>query len=215
LLAGRPLINHTVDVVRGCFDQVLVTSDSEDLLGVVSRWANVALALRPAHLATDTSKVLDTVCYYFDREGFEEYDQIWLCLPTCPLRSAADIALGQRLLSEECDGVVSVTDYEYPPALGLVEDGGLLASAGAKHPLAEGDSRSQDQPRVLRPNGAFYGMWWTSFAVHRNFFRGRVRGVWMPRERSVDIDTELDLRIAAAILGDQGMGTPQARQGGH
>lgn len=200
LLEGRALISHTVETVRACFDRVIVTSDSPTILGSVGDYPNVVLELRPDHLAKDTSKVVDTVTHHFNRNEGCGFDQIWLCLPTCPLRSVEDVLGGQEELSRNIDGVVSVTDFEFPPSLGLVVRDGALEGLDPTHPLARGDSRSQDQPSVFRPNGAFYGMWWDSFREYRNFYRGRIRGCHMPRDRSVDIDNEIDLLLAESLL---------------
>lgn len=203
LLRGKPLINYTVDVVRACFESMIVTSDDVHILAVVEAARNVRKARRPSQLATDHSKVIDTVNYYFDQYGATEFDQIWLCLPTCPLRTDTDLRAGFNLLTDDIDGVVSVTEYEFPPTMALAFDNGLLKSAGGA--LASGDSRSQDHPRAYRPNGAFYGMWWKSFQRNRNFFRGRVKGYAMPRERSVDVDSEMDFLTADMMLSRRGM----------
>lgn len=200
MLAGRALINHTVATAQACFDHVIVTSDSPAILAAVDDYPNVVSEMRPAHLATDSSKAIDTVIHVFDANEGYGYDQVWLCLPTCPLRTAQDVCDAQKELVREIDGVVSITDYEFPPSLGLVVSNGLLGGHDPTHPLARGDSRSQDQPAVFRPNGAFYGMWWDSFRKHRNFFRGHIKGCYMPRERSVDIDHEIDLLLAESIL---------------
>jgi CMP-N-acetylneuraminic acid synthetase len=157
---------------------------------------------RPAEFAADTSRVTDTVSYYYDKHS--KYDQIWLMLPTCPLRSRPDVSNAQRLLTKEIDSVVSITEYEFPPSLGLVTDaGGNLESYDASDPWRTGNSRSQDHPTVYRPNGALYGSWWTSFAVHRNFYKGKVQGYAMPRERSIDIDSQFDLVLAEVLLGER------------
>lgn len=200
LLCGKPLINHTVDVARTCFDQVIVSSDSAAILELISPTASVTTNQRPPELATDESKVIDTVNYYFNQYELGVFDQIWLCLPTCPLRTTLDLASGISLLTDEFDGILSVTDYEFPPSLGLTIINGLLTGADSRHPLASGNSRSQDQEKIFRPNGAFYGMWWDSFAKNRNFYRGKVKEYFMPRDRSVDIDTELDFLLAELIM---------------
>lgn len=199
-LGGRPLINHTVAVAKSAFDLVLVTSDSLGILESVDGGANVITTLRPPSLATDTAKVIDTVEYYHGEYEGHGFDQIWLCLPTCPLRRIEDVLGGQRTLTPDVDGVVSITDFEFPPTLGLSIADGRLTGYTQGHPLAQGDSRSQDQPLVYRPNGAFYGMWWESFRTHRNFYRGRIAPYLMPRDRSIDIDTETDFAIAAVLL---------------
>ena len=204
LLAGKALINHTVDVARACFDRVIVTSDAPDILASIKDMPHVTTELRPSRLATDESKVIDTVIYYFDQLQAEPYDQIWLCLPTCPLRTEEDIRVGIERLTPDVDGIVSVTEYAFPPTLALRIENGLLGSLFDTHPLAGGNSRSQDHPPAYRPNGAYYGMWWNSFDKLRNFYRGRVKPGVMPRERSIDVDQELDFRFAEILLGSSG-----------
>ncbi len=204
LLAGRALVNHTIDVTQMCFDRVIVTSDSPAILDVANCYSNVFHELRPAYLATDTSKALETVIHIFEAHKAGDFDQIWLCLPTCPLRTSEDLLEGQSQLHREIDGVVSITDFEFPPSLALVNRDGFLDGLNPTHPLARGDSRSQDQIPAFRPNGAFYGMWWDSFQKHRNYFRGRVKGCFMPRSRSVDVDEEIDLALAESLLAMEG-----------
>jgi CMP-N,N'-diacetyllegionaminic acid synthase len=186
---------------RVCFDRVIVSSDAPDILAAVQTAPNVITDLRPSQLATDYSKVIETVIFYFHRLKAQAYDQIWLCLPTCPLRMEEDLRAGIELLTPDLDGVVSVTEYEFPPTFALRIENGLLGSLFGSHLLAAGNSRSQDQPSAYRPNGAFYGMWWASFCRYQNFYRGNVKAALMPRERSIDVDDELDLRLAEMMLG--------------
>jgi CMP-N,N'-diacetyllegionaminic acid synthase len=205
-LNGKPLIFHTLDAVIGQFEKVIFTSDDQARVSMVQNKYDtiVETHLRSQQLATDESKVIDTVMYYVDLYKDDDIDQVWLCLPTCPLRASTDVSMAQSLLGAEVDSVVSVTDYDFPPGLGLLEGaGGYLVGYDYRHPFAAGNSRSQDQPRVLRPNGAIYGSWYSSLQKYKNFYRGKVRGSYMPRERSVDIDTKIDFMLAEAILKDQ------------
>ena len=202
-IAGKPLIFHTIDSTIGLFDKIIITSDSKNILDVVkSKYKEtdqIEISKRPEKLATDTSKVIDTVSYYFWKN--KEFEQIWLCLPTCPLRVREDIINAQKKLTNEIDGVISVTDYEFPPSLGLLEnDKGHLVAYDESDPWRNGNTRSQDHPSVNRPNGAIYGMWSKSFDKNRNFYKGEVKGYYMPRERSVDIDTKLDFIFAETIM---------------
>ncbi len=79
-------------------------------------------------------------------------------------------------------------------------DGGLISDFHDSEPWKNNNTRSQDHPDVFRPNGAIYGSWRDSFSVNRNFYFGKVYGYYMPRDRSVDIDTELDFIIAESVL---------------
>ena len=99
------------------------------------------------------------------------------------------------------DGVISTTDYGFPPTLGLVVDpDGMVHCSDQSLPFITGNTRSQDHPSVIRPNGAIYLRRMESFIRDRNFFKGRVANYHMSVEDSVDIDTLLDFQIAELIL---------------
>ena len=206
LLGGESLIYHTMDAVVGFFGNVVITSDDRDILIMVSvsypgHFAHITLDMTFPH--SDTSKAIECVRHYFDKYGLE-YDQIWLCLPTCPLRTRVDVQMAQGLLTPDIDGVVSITDYEFPPTLGLQKEyGDLIHDWLDDKPYQNDNTRSQNHPKIYRPNGAVYGMWTKSFEKSRNFFKGKIRGYYMPRERSVDIDTELDLKVAEVLLNEK------------
>jgi len=207
-LDGKPLIYHTVEAALGQYDKIIVTSDSDNILEIVqNEYADYSsmhksifeISRRPVELASDTSKVIDTVVYYQEKNA--EYDQIWLLLPTCPLRTKKDIINAQQLLTDDVDSIISITEYEFPPSLGLVKGaGGYITSYDWTDPWARGDTRSQDHPVIYRPNGAIYGSWMKSFIKNRNFYKGKVKGYYMPRERSVDIDKRLDLELARVVI---------------
>lgn len=206
-LGGIPLIEHTILAATNLrlFDKIIVTTDSEEIYAHASSIetinGEVQVDLRPSDLATDTSKVIDTVCHYFDKPEHKDFDQVWLLLPTCPLRTAEDIRNAQALLSPNVDGVISITDYEFPPTLSLkYNDDGSIEDANPAKPWINGNSRSQDHPDAYRPNGAIYGMWSEDFSTKRNFYKGNIKGYYMPRERSVDIDNLHDYHIAESIL---------------
>ncbi len=203
-LNGKPLIGYTIEAAQrsGCFDKVLFSSDDDRLLEVAEGFGAEA-EKRPAHLAADTSKVLELICVLADRPELQrDFDIIALLLPTCPFRRPSDLRAGMELLTREVDSVVSVTDYEFPPQLGvrIEAESGLLKGLFDPSPLVTGDTRSQDQERILRPNGGFYMAWWDRFLENRNYFRGRVRPYIMPREYSADVDTQDDFDFAGFLL---------------
>lgn len=206
-LGGTPLIGHTIRAATDLdlFDTIIVTSDSQEIVDYANSWAsehaNVEAVLRPESLATDTSKVIDTVCHYFDKKENADFEQVWLLLPTCPLRTAEDIKNAQGLLTDSVDGVISITEYEFPTTLTLkYNDDGTIEDGNPEKPWVNGNSRSQDHPISYRPNGAIYGMWANKFDEARNFYNGKIKGYFMPRERSVDIDNLFDYNLAESII---------------
>lgn len=208
ILDGKPLVFHTIDAVLGLFDKVIFTSDSENILQIVrneydtysnENESEFEICKRPDKLATDTSKVIDTVAYY--QKQNPDYDQIWLFLPTCPLRTKSDVTNAMKLLTKDTDSVISITEYEFPPSLGLVKGaGGFITSYDYNDPWGSGNTRSQDHATIYRPNGAVYGIWKKSFEKYQNYYKGKVKSYFMPRSRSADIDTKTDFEIAKALI---------------
>lgn len=158
-------------------------------------------------LATDTSKVIDTVMHYYYSEVFttakkvNKYDQVWLALPTCPLRTSIDIHNANDLLTEKVNSVISITDVEFPPTLSLDKNSNhFIHSWHESKPWENGNSRSQDHPVKYRPNGAVYGMWADKLEAFKNFYTNKTIGYFMPRSRSVDIDEEVDFIMAEQLI---------------
>ncbi len=213
-LGDKPLIFHTIDATLGLFDKIIITSDSENILEIVkneystysySNKTELEFHLRDKSLATDKSKVIDTVVSLVEEN--EGYDQVWLTLPTCPLRTRKDIQESQKLLSKGIDTIISTTEYDFPPSLGMLEGNqGYLISYDCNDPWGNGNTRSQDHPQVLRPNGAIYGTHIESFKQYKSFYLGKVRGYFMPRDRSVDIDNKIDFKLAEILYKESNHG---------
>lgn len=206
-LGEKPLIHHTLEVVSPLFDKVIFSTDSIEILEVAQQLEldNVEYSIRPHQLATDTSKVIDTVVHYF-KQHRKFFDEVWLALPTCPLRLKEDVEKAQaRLLNTpEADGILSITDCEFPPVLSLQADENMfIEDWHESQPWQKGNSRSQSHKPVFRPNGALYGMKCTHFEQAKNFYKGKILGHYMPRERSIDVDTELDFKVAEVLLNDR------------
>lgn len=201
-LNGKPLVFYTIDSVINSkvFDKVIFTSDDDEILSLVSKnYSSTILDVvrRPIELATDTSKVIDTVLYFLD----EEYDQTWLTLPTSPMKISDDFVKASELLSENDDSVLSYTEMEFPPTLGLVvKNNNIVEDYDQTQPWQNGNSRSQDHPMVYRPNGALYGSWTSKLKENKNYYIGQTKGYFMPRNRSIDIDTQFEFDLAEFMM---------------
>lgn len=199
-LNGFQLLYQTYSIVCTFFDHVIISTDAPDLIDFpIYKKDKIDTDFKHS----DTTKVIEAVRFYFFLYGLD-YDQIWCALPTCPLRTKEDVRGAMGLLTKKIDKVVSITDYEFSPMLGLLQsDKGYIYDWLDTEPYKKDNTRSQDQMVIHRPNGALYGAWCKSFEKSQNFFTGKVKGYYMPRERSVDIDTELDLKVAEAVLNER------------
>ena len=203
-LAGRPLIAWSIEAAlhSTSLARVIVSTDDRELADVSVRHGAGVPFLRPAELAGDDAAALDVMLHALQTlqaEG-ETYDYLMNLQPTSPLRSAAYIdAAVALLLHKRADAVVSVCETDHPPEWSntLPVDGSLKSffRPGVRN------TRSQDLPRSYRLNGAIYLFDCSRLLAQRSLdMDDNSYAYIMPRERSIDIDTALDLRIAQAIL---------------
>ena len=90
-----------------------------------------------------------------------------------------------------------MAEPDYPPYWMLtVSDGRLcwLFPEGAK------TDHRQQLPRAYRPNGSIYAVRTEVLRSQRTFYPAATAPYIMPREASVNIDSELDFRLAELLL---------------
>ena len=205
LLGGKPLIawsiEHALAVKR--IDRVIVSTDSEEIAAVARDYGADVPFLRPAELAQDGSPEWlvwrHALNYLKETDGL--YPDVLVVVPaTAPLRAVADL---ERCLDEYekggADIVITVTDAQRSPYFNMVRtyaDG----SVGLVIPPEGAVARRQDAPVV-------YDMTTVAYVANPEFvmtrggpFDGRVRQVYIPPERAIDIDTILDFRIADFLM---------------
>jgi CMP-N-acetylneuraminic acid synthetase len=95
--------------------------------------------------------------------------------------------------------VMSVSEFSHTPlaALQQAEDGTLRPYM----PEYFG-RKAQELPSAYRPNGAIHVVDVQAFKRARSYLADPLVGYVMPRERSIDIDTLEDLRMAEAQLAE-------------
>ena len=198
VLAGKPLIAWTIEAaLRADALAAVVVSTDDDEIATAALAAGAQVPFRrPAELAQDATPGLDPVLHALD--ALPGYDAVLLLQPTSPLRSADDIRACLQLAAERVwPSVVSVCEPHAHPwwSYRLVE-GGRLA------PMFEGPNaaRRQELPAAYALNGALYFAHAAWLRKARAFVTADTLAYVMPAERSIDIDTELDWRIADMLL---------------
>lgn len=204
-LAGKPLIAHTIVAALGSVsvDSVVVTTDSSEIAAVAEEYGARVPFLRPAELASDTSRSIDALVHARDwlRAVGETYDAVVWLQPTSPLRSAGDIdGAVEAYYSHGEMGVASVCEViENPVLTRRVDPYGVL------HPVLPLTStvRRQDMPRFYHVNGAICVNSFDGVSLETSLNDNPIAYV-MPRERSVDIDSIEDFERAERLLRELG-----------
>ena len=203
-LCGKPLIAWTIDKAKKSrhIDEVLVTTDSEEIAGVARRYGAAAPVLRPAELATATAPTLAAVehalAYY--RQRGQEFDYTVLLEPTSPLREDDDIDRMLGLLDEhsaDFDSIVSLGEVAEHPAIVKRFDGRSIA--GFCPELAQ-TTRRQDNESAWFPYGVAYIVKTRSLLAERTFYTSRCMGFPIRRYQKYEIDDLYDFLCAEAVM---------------
>ena len=201
LLAGKPLINHTIEQAKGSgfIDTIVVTTDDLEIARI-AEGQGVTVVIRPEEISGDESPTIDAVIHVLEQseKNGTAHDDIILLQPTSPLRDAGDIDAAITLFCEgNCDSVISVTSVSHPPFWNLIIKNSYLIPLFDEENLPK---RRQDLPRTYLPNGAIYIMSAELIQKCRSFFGKKSIPYFMSPEKSIDIDTEIDFIIAESIL---------------
>jgi len=209
-LAGKPLLVHAIDVALALrrVRKVVVSTDDPEIADVARRAGAEVPFLRPAELATDIAPewLVWQHAIRALRAAGESID-VFLSLPaTSPLRIPADVdCCLDVLLNTAADIVITVREAERNPYFNMVRresDGSVcLAMEGSFH-------RRQDAPVLYDITTVAY-VARADFVLKANrIFDGKVQAVLIPRERALDIDTEMDFLIGSALVSKASFAGP-------
>jgi N-acylneuraminate cytidylyltransferase/CMP-N,N'-diacetyllegionaminic acid synthase len=203
LLSGRPLVAWAIEQAKGSgyIDRIVVTTDDSRIAAVSRRYGADVPFMRPRKLATDSSRGMDVILHALDRvEGSgDKYDVFIYLQPTSPLRSSKDCDKAIELFfSKKAKAVISVCKCEHLPlqANTLPWDGNMKDFLD---PSVVNKNR-QEFPEFYRMNGAIFMADCGYIRKGHNFFGNKTFAYVMPKERSVDINDDMDLEFAKFML---------------
>ena len=101
---------------------------------------------------------------------------------------------------DDADSVISMTEFKDTVQLACLMNGNVVMPVFDN--LEQGLTNSKFIKKYYKPSGAFYMSKWDNILKNRNFFKGNVRGVVIPEERSVDINNLYDIQYAESLLND-------------
>lgn len=201
-LNGLPLIGYAIRAAKGSqhIDTVIVSTEDANIAEVARAQGADVPFVRPAELADDsapTVPVLQHAVRYFEDVG-EQFDIIVLIQPTVPGVEAQDVdAVIEQLVAEGAHSCVSICEIvDRPEWMYRLGDKNRITPYVENAPL-----RSQDMERLYRLNGAVYASLRDILMEKGTIYdNDDCTYVLMPRERSTDIDTELDFMVSELCM---------------
>ena len=187
LFCGNPLISWTIKLaLKVPNSQVVVSSDSTEILCISKKYGKFKSLLRPLYLAKDNISAFEVLKHSVKELNFK--GNVILLQPTSPLRNMEDINKGLSLMKKN-NAVMSVSKNILNSSLTTYSKPGNNFKAISKN-----------KKNMYVPNGAIYMA--KSEWLHKNnsFYNEEVMTFEMPMERSIDIDYEFQFLTAEYIF---------------
>lgn len=205
---GKPLIFYTIEkaLQSKYINRAVVSTDDNEIAETAKKYGADVL-IRPKELALDDTPDLPVFQHALkELRKTEEYcsDLVIHLRPTCPLRIVDDIDNAiEKMLKTNCDSVRTITEVKDHPYWTSKVEGDRLS------PFLENCNVSKYYRRQLLPdayitNGAADVLKPNIIMNKNNLYGEDIRGIIIPAERSVDIDTEFDLKLVEILLKERG-----------
>lgn len=201
LFASKPLITHSIEaaLASGCFERVIVSTDSEAIAQIAREHGAEVPFMRPAELANDFATTDQVVKHALSWLTAHERAPDYICCiyPTAPMLRAQDLRDGFiKLQDTGATTVLSVTTFAFPiqRALRSNERERLLMNE-PEHRL----TRSQDLEEMWHDAGQFYWLRAAEYLRSEGIYNADMLGLCVPRHLVQDIDTPEDWRRAELL----------------
>ncbi len=199
---GKPMIAWSIEVAleSGCFEQVIVSSDNEEIADVARSYGAEVPFIRPARLADDhtgnTQVIAHAVNWFQNQMG--ELSAVCCIHATAPFIKKIDLIKAYNIFNtNKWNYVFASTTFGYPIQRAFMK----LETGGIKMFNPEHfETRSQDLREAYHDAGMFYWGKTDAWLGNIKTFSEKSTIIKIPPYRVVDIDTEEDWARAELIM---------------
>ena len=199
ILAGKPLINWTIEEAKKSkyIDRLILSSDDPEIIEIAKASGCEVPFVRPRELATDESPIIESILHAINTLP-DKYDYILILQPTSPLRKINHIDAAINIIgNSDADSLASISLVEKSPYWMF-----YLNDKGKLNPLM-GDIKSSNRqylPDIYVCNGAIYIIKYDILKNKKTIIDTNTIGFIMEAQVSLDIDEEIDFKVAETIL---------------
>jgi len=194
---GMPIIEYSIKAAldAGIFDEVMVSTDSEEIAEVTRAAGAKVPFLRSEKTSGDFATTADVIL-----EVLETYEKVGktfnyaTCIyPTAPFVTAKKLQEGMDILKrKQGDMIMPVVKFSFPPQRSMVFDGDFIKPKWPENR----NLRSQDLDQFYHDCGQFYCYDVKKFMLLRGQFVNGIIPMIMPETEVQDIDNMDDWEIA-------------------
>ncbi len=197
---GKPLIAHPIQLAKKIkkFKSISVSTDSKKIANISKYYGADVPFIRSKKLSTSKVNEWDVWEDFVKKKNLKDKDDILVILPTTsPFRKKKDVEKCISLYKKKIyDYVMVITKASHNPYFNMVKKNNdkLIKIC---MPFDKKIVRRQDAPKIFNITTVCYIVSAKFILSKKSVFKtGKIGAVEIPYERSLDLDTEFDLKIA-------------------
>ena len=197
---GKPLVTHSILAAKKVREikKIFVSTDSNQISKLAHNLGAIVIK-RPKYLCT--AKANEWLSWQHAVKWVEKNVSSFkkfVSLPTTsPLRITVDITKSIKKFNKNCDVVITYTDAKNSPWFNMIKKNGKYMNLAIQgKPIF----RFQDAKKLYNMCTVAYVTSPKYILTSKSLFDGKVAGNYVPIERSIDIDTKFDLKIAKLLI---------------
>lgn len=194
---GKPILAYSIQAAldAGCFDEVMVSTDSEEIAQIAGQYGAQVPFLRSEKTADDfatTAEVLQEVIEEYKKQG-QVFDKMACIYPTAPFVTGEKLHRAMKMLEEpDTSMAMTVVAFSYPPQRGYIMEGECIAMKWKENYV----KRSQDLEKMYHDAGQFYCYRVQDFLQNNGVILEGISPIVLDELEVQDIDNETDWKLA-------------------
>ncbi|MCR6591938.1 CMP-N-acetylneuraminic acid synthetase [Campylobacter insulaenigrae] len=195
---GQPLITYSITnaLKSGIFDDVIVSSDNDEIITIAQNIGAKTPFIRDAKLSDDytsSTAVIKDAIIQLENLGYI-YDNVCCLYATAPLIDENILKQAyNQFIYEDCNFLFSACEFEYPIQRAFYTDqDNKVYMFDEKFYY----TRSQDLTKAYHDAGAFYFGKKDAWLKQDFMFKPYSKAFLLPKNQVCDIDTYEDLELA-------------------
>ena len=198
MLGNKPLIHWTIEAAMksDSISRVILSTDDKEIAELCKPTGIEIPFMRPDELAKDDSLAIDNYLYTIEKLNKEfSYNkkEFIVLLPTVPFRTSNDIDNAINIFyKNNSDSVISCTELTHPIDWIFSINKNVIIKKKNDQKLMN----RQNSIKTYIPNGGIYVFKYSLLKEKYTYYSDKTYAYVMPKERSIDIDTQNDFKIA-------------------
>ena len=194
---GKPIIAYSIEAAlySGIFDEVMVSTDDEEIACVARQYGATVPFLRSAETSNDYATTVDVLLEVVNK--YKEQGKVFGTI--CCLYSTAPFVTSERLkeassqISENVDACFTIVQYSYPIQRSLrINENEYVEMKFPEHLK----SRTQDLEKVYHDAGQFYFVKTEALFQEETVWCKRTAPLILSELEVQDLDTLTDWQLA-------------------